>query len=316
MTAVGTGVGQGVGGPANHRRRAPKASQPLTTTKFSSQRPQRIVGRSRPPQRVRGPYVERLMQSLSKRDWSILQSVCELRLVTGMQLERLHFTSLVGRSRSVMRWRVLKRLVDDRALVALQRRAYSARRSAAELCYALDSAGQRAVQLKANREPATLNARRPGLPGERFIEHTLAVAELAVALSERARSGTFRLASFSAEPAAWWPDGLGRWLKPDASFVLQAGDVTDYWWCEVDLATESLPTLTRKLLSYLDFLARGQRGPDGVMPRVLVAVPTDARLRAVAALTDQLPSPASRLFCACTLADAPDRLVEELNMRE
>lgn len=40
--------------------------------------------------------------------------------MTGSQLERLAFMDLVGRSRSVVRWRVLKRLVDWRVLVPHQ----------------------------------------------------------------------------------------------------------------------------------------------------------------------------------------------------
>jgi hypothetical protein len=58
------------------------------------------------PARVRTAHVEALMQSLSERDWTIIESTNQLRLVTGKQLERLHFSQHSFRSRSVMRWRM------------------------------------------------------------------------------------------------------------------------------------------------------------------------------------------------------------------
>jgi len=41
----------------------------------------------RRPARVRMPYVERLLTTLSARDWAILDTVHRLRLVSGPQLE-------------------------------------------------------------------------------------------------------------------------------------------------------------------------------------------------------------------------------------
>ena len=42
-----------------------------------------------------------------------------------------------------------------------------------------------------------------------------------------------RLGGFDAEPAAWWPNGLGGWLKPDAYVRLASGNFVDHWWIEV-----------------------------------------------------------------------------------
>lgn len=264
------------------------------------------------PARVRMPYVERLTQTLSARDWAIVESVHQLRLVSGLQLERLHFADLSVRSRSVMRWRVLKRLVDARVLVPLDRRIGTAVRGSGQLCYALDSAGQRLVQLRANAETPDAVVRRPRAPGDRFVAHTLAVSELCVALVERSRIGRFTLAGFGAEPAAWTRDGLGGWLKPDAVVHLRSGDVSDYWWFEADLATESLPTLRSKLLVYLDFVARGQVGPDGIVPRVMIAVPTQARLAAVQRIVNALPTPADYMFRVVKLANAAAAMEQTL----
>lgn len=258
----------------------------------------------RRPTRVRMPYVERLLTTLSARDWAIIDNVHRLRLASGSQLERIHFSNLSLHTRSVMRWRVLKRLVDSRVLIPLERRIGTAQRGSDKLCYALDSAGLHLVRLRANADSPAADVRRPRLPGDRFVAHTLAVSELYVALVERSRIGQLELDDFQTEPAAWVRDGLGGWLKPDAFVRLRADAVNDYWWLEADLATESLPTVRSKLLAYLDFVARGQLGPDGIVPRVLIGVPGRVRLTAVQRIVNALPTPAEYMFRVSELSNA------------
>jgi len=264
----------------------------------------------RRPVRVRMPYVERLVSTLSVRDWAIIDTVYTLHVVSGSQLERLHFTNLSLQSRSVMRWRVLKRLVDARVLVTLERRVGTAQRGSAKFCYALDTAGLRLMRLRVNAASPDAVARRPRLPGERFIAHVLAVSELYVSLIEHSRIGLFTVEQFHAEPTAWVRDGLGGWLKPDGFVRLRAGTVDDFWWLEADLATESLPTVRSKLLAYLDFVARGQFGPDGVVPRVLIAVSykdekrQKARQMALQRVVNTLPTPAEYMFRVVELGSA------------
>lgn len=264
------------------------------------------------PQRARRPYVEWLVQALSARDWAIIATVHRVRLASGVQLERLHFSNLAGRSRSVMRWRVLKRLTDARVLIALERRIGTAQRGSAKLCYGLDSAGERLIRLQTNRESLDAPVRRPRIPGERFVAHTLAVTELYVTLVERARLGRFILEEFQAEAASYWPNGLGGWIKPDAFIRIRRAGVTDYWWYEADLATESLPTIRAKLLAYVDFANRGQLGLDGIVPRVLVGVPTAKRQAAVQSVTQTLPRPADALFVVAAMPEVAQVMESEL----
>jgi hypothetical protein len=257
------------------------------------------------------PYVERLMQTLSARDWAIIETVQRVRIISGAQLERLHFSGLSARSRQVMRWRVLKRLVDARVLNTFERRIGSARHGSGKLCYVLDTAGQRLLRVRANRESVG-TVRRPRRPGERFVAHALTVTELYVTLAEEARRGCFRLTDFQVEAAAYWPDGLGGLVKPDALVKLENRNLTDYWWYEADLATESLPTIRGKLQTYLGFVARGQLGPDSVVPRVLVGVPTAKRLVDIRAIVASLPEPALVLFLIAGLSDVANVMVNEL----
>jgi hypothetical protein len=263
----------------------------------------------RGPRRVRMPYVERLMETLSDRDWAVIESVVRLRLVSGLQLERLHFADLALRSRSVKRWQVLKRLTDARVLIPFERRVGTARQGSAKLSYALDSAGQQLARLRAYRSGGG-RPRRPRAPGERFLGHALAVTELYVTLVELSRLRRFTFVDFEVELA--WSDGLGGWLRPDALVKLSYSTTTDYWWYEADLATESPRTMRGKLANYLDFVERGQLGPDGIVPRVLVGVPTAQRRLVVQRIVHSLPSPAEVMFMVTLLPEAPIVLANEL----
>ena len=254
--------------------------------------------RDRRPVRVRADHVEWVRGRLSERDWAIMGTLGLVRLATGYQLERLHFVGLNADSGPVVRRRVLSRLVDWGVLTTGERRIGGIRAGSSGLIYALDTVGQRLLVT------SDITPRRPGLPGERFVAHVLDVAELYVGLVERQRLGQLRLSRFFAEPASWWPNRFGGWLKPDAYVVLSAEAHDDAWWVEVDRATESLPTLQAKLTAYLDFAHGGQSGPNGLVPRVLVTVPDDARLQTVTRLIQRLPAPAAELFAVARFDQA------------
>jgi hypothetical protein len=246
---------------------------------------------SRPtPTRVRSAYVDRLADRLSERDWQIIAAVNRLRVASGEQIQRLCFVDVAeGRSRIVTRSRVLARLVAWRVLVPLARRVGGARRGSSAQLYALDSAGTRLLTRNQLAQGGQVRVRRPGTPGERTLRHMMAVAELYVTLVELARTDGFGVSEYLTEPGCHWPNGLGGWLKPDAYAVLAWGKVLDYWWIEHDEATESLPTVRRKIQAYLDFWRRGQPGPHDVVPRVLVSTITAQRRVAIRAMVRRLP---------------------------
>jgi hypothetical protein len=253
-----------------------------------------------------------LAETLSEREWQIMGTVNRLRLATGLQLEWLHFAELTGKSRSVVRWRILKRLVDAQVLMPLTRRVGGGLRGSAQLAYALDVAGERLLRLRRNLRADDERIRRPGPIGERFVAHTLATSELYVQLVEHSRIESFTVDEYLAEPASWWPNGAGGWMKPDAYLSISAGDVIDHWWIEVDLATEAVPTLRGKFMAYMDFVALGQLGPADVVPRVLVTVPTAPRLDVMTSVTAKLPAPADELFIVAMHEQAVDTITTEL----
>jgi len=269
------------------------------------------AGRPSPPTHVRIAHVEWVEQRLTERDWQIIEVVNSLRLVTTHQLDRLLFSDLSGRSQVVSRGRVIRRLIAWRVLVALPRRVGGAGHGSAATALVLDSTGRRLLALRSGGDESRL--RYPGVPGERTVRHTLAVTELYTDLIDRCRaSGDVVVSSFAAEPSSWWPNGLGGYLKPDAYLVLTSRTMHFHWWCEVDLATESLPTIRRKALVYLDFYQRGQLGRNGVMPLVLFSVPTERRCDAIMQIISGLPDPANALFRVTVDYEAAVTLLESI----
>jgi len=247
--------------------------------------------------RLRPSQVEWVHDRLTDRDWQIMEAVNLLRLLTGSQIERLFFEGLApGRSRTSSRSRALHRLVAWRVLVPVARRIGGAGRGSTTLAFALDSAGQRLMRERLLEVGKLPRVRRPGPPTERTVRHTVAVAEAHVALTEIGREHGFTLATFQAEPASWWPNGLGGYVKPDAYAVLVWGEIRDHWWIEIDLATESVPTVKKQLLGYLDFVHRGQLGPGRIIPRVIVGTTTPGRREALTAVIGRLPPPAGNLI--------------------
>ena len=241
--------------------------------------------------RVRARHIDWVRERLSARDWAVITVFEHVRLVSGRHFDQLCFHDLGGRSRTVVRGRVLHRLVRWRVLQTLDRRVGGSAGGSAAATFCLDSVGEVLLveRLGGSR------GRQATVPGVRFIAHSLAITDVYAGLAAAAGRG-WQLDNFQAEPGCWWPDGLTGQLKPDAYLVLSRPGARDHWWLEVDRGTESLPTLRRKLTSYLAFVDRGQLGPDGVVPRVLVTVLTPARLAAVRDLINSLPAPAEQLL--------------------
>lgn len=283
----------------------------IATTAFFAP-PRKLAAKPpRSPARVRLSHVDWVDNRLSDRDWAILASVDRLRVVVGIQLERLHFAELSDRSRARERRRVLRRLSDWRVIVPLERRIGGVRAGSDGLIFALDSTGQHLMH--------RATVRRPYTPTIGSLQHSLAVSELYIALVERARFEHFELLKFATEPACWWPDGHGpgHWLKPDAYLRLATQEYSDAWWLEQDMhrpdrPSEDLPTIRRKLLTYLDFVERGQTGPRGITPRVLISVQTAQRQAAIAGIIESLPDSAATLFHVTTADQAAGHLVQVL----
>ena len=239
------------------------------------------------PDRITAGYADWLADRCSTRDLAILQTVNRLRLVSGSQLERLHFAGLAGRSRAVSRWRVLKRLTDWRLIAPLDRRVGGC---AVRLrWHGVIARQRRCTTAAAEHWPAGTTADNTRAAK---IKHSIAVAELYTGLVEHSRAQGFTVAHFEIEPR--YQTGAG-WISPDAYAVLATGDVADHWWIEVDLATESAVTVGQKIEAYAAYYQQGRWASLGVMPRVLVIVPDEHR-------REQLKARLARLADTKTIA--------------
>lgn len=239
---------------------------------------------------------------LSPRDRAILRDLQRVRLLTGRQLERLHFADLAtANARGSGRRRTMQRLVQLKLVATLDRRVGGVRAGSSGLIYRLDARAYRQAVLWQEKplDDLPVRLRRPWPLGWQFVCHGLAVSELYVRLRERERASGQRLHLFLGEPAAWYGG-----VKPDAFTVYDDGAWEVHRWLEVDRATESLPTLQRKLQRYLGLAAAGDAGPRGILPTVLVTVPDERRQRQVTDLIARLPDPASDLFAVTLFADA------------
>lgn len=221
--------------------------------------------------------VTRLRSQLSGRDLGILRQVAELRLMSARQIQAVHFPSsehLSELAATRARQRVIARLCHDRLLVALTRRIGGVRAGSAGLVLARGPLGQRVLALGGSRL-------RVYEPTWRFVEHTLATAQLIVDVTQAGRSGQLDLLDWQAEPRCWrtFSDMGGQVaVRPDAFLSLGVGAYELRWFIEVDRSTESLPTIGRKCRLYAEYYQAGsEQARHGVFPRVCWVVPDEAR---------------------------------------
>lgn len=247
------------------------------------------VGASRRPA-VRPEMVLLLSQTLTERDWKVLKSVNQLRLMTARQIERLHFWDLKEASRPVVRRRVLKRLSDAHVIIALPRRIGGNQRGSQQAMFALDAAGAQLLEQRENyKNPQPRNLT---VPGALYYQHRIAVSEIFVRLQEmvRATQELLWVDEYQAEPECWWPyeyaepergrDGRPeKFVKPDAYLRADLRDaVWEHFWIEVDRGTESIGRVREKVELYAkisqDYRARK---PHGNMPTILIITTTERR---------------------------------------
>jgi len=255
--------------------------------------------------------IRTLADSLSDRDRLILDAVGRVRLVTGNQLQRLHFTDVSPRERR----RILANLVDKKLLFRLPRVVGGARAGSQGHVFSLGTAAQR---LRHSRT-ASGRAKRPWTPGTTFLRHSIAVTEVYTQLVEAERRGELRIRRFEAEPASWRRfvgRGANRLcLRPDAYIELGLTNGSggrehrDHWYLEVDLSTESSSTLHRKCELYRQYWRTGQEeSAIGAFPLVLFAVIDEQRKGTVIDVLGRQPAESWPLFTICLLDDVVTKL--------
>lgn len=261
-----------------------------------------------PSARVNYVTAERLYRiagEMSEQDWAVLNFVSATRLASGRQLARRFWAAPPQGDSAEARAarRTLKRLGDWRVLDPLPRRIGGRHAGSAGMIYGVGVAGAKLLSRKGYER------RRLEAPGALYVDHTLAVSELVVALHEADRAGELELIEVQTEPACWRGFiGLGGVvvrLKPDLYVRVGAGSMAeDRWMIEVDLSTEASGTIRAKAKQHVVYW----RYSEPVHPRVLWVVPNERRAGQV---IDALPREAKQLFAVCLMEEAVAYLAEE-----
>ncbi len=260
----------------------------------------------RPRSRLSPRQIATLAQQLSDRDQDVLRLVSRFKVMSGEQLRRLFWSEGTPATSARLARRGLARLVALDVLEPLARLVGGVRAGSAGTTYAVGCAGQ--YLLRSGQQSAK-RVRRAYTPGERYLAHTLAVAQLYVDLVEAGRWGLCEVLGFQPEPECWrtYPGMFGApmTLKPDAAARLGIGDY-EYWWLiEADMATEAQPTIEGKARRYHDYYRTGiSQRESGTFPRVAWITPDAARAESVAETLRRLPATAQRLFAVTTTSEA------------
>ncbi len=238
----------------------------------------------------------RLRDRLSDRDREVIHSVASHRFLTGKQLARFHFKdhSSVATGERVCR-EVLGRLTRYGVLRRLQRRVGGVRAGSASFVYALGVAGRRLVGESV--------ARRVGEPSPAFLEHTLAIAEVHLALRDVADRGDFELIQVEIEPVCWrsYLSSVGgrERIRPDLYVVSARGDFEYCWFLEIDLGSEHKPTLIRKCRQYEAYWRSGlEQQRSGTFPLIVWVTPDKKRAREIEAAIKAARTLSDKLFRA------------------
>lgn len=219
------------------------------------------------PRRLTATAIEAIAGRLSDRDRAILASIAEHRFLTVRQVEALHFADHAPASGSRIARRTLARLRGLSLLGTLERRVGGVRAGSAGMVHYVDDAGQRLLH--------GYRRQRVQDPSARFVEHRLAIADTHIGLVSAHRDGAIDLVESTVEPTSWRRyTGLGGarvTLKPDLYVETAAGrELVHAWFVEVDLGTESIPTLLRKCHDYERYRRTGtEQEQHGSFPLVV-----------------------------------------------
>ena len=221
-------------------------------------------------------FMADLMNQLSDRDWAVLTDLERFRLLTTRHLQRLHFAEHINDLAAARACnRALLRLRDLGLIASLERRVGGVRMGSASYVWQLAATGERFLRLTTGRA----HRRRFLEPGPYFIDHTLAVADVAIDLLELDRTvDDLTLEHLGTEPRNWrrylGSAGETQWLKPDLHVITghddETGGYEEHAFLEIDLGTEHTPRIQAKCRTYAVYANTGAyQAEHGLFPAVV-----------------------------------------------
>lgn len=212
-------------------------------------------------------YQYLLGMKLLRRDADILAGVAENGALTTSQIQTLYFDGLKSRTSCDT---VLRRLVADGQLSKVPIRLPLNDRGAPMGCY----------QLGKNAWRYFYGTRYRDLRDQFKLMHTLASADVYVAVKQAERAGMVKTLDHATEPDTWVTLG-GSEIRPDRYFdlVLQGTSERVVQWIEVDMGTERGRKIPDKLAAYKrayecadQFTGRCTRRPSSSLTSTSVSV--------------------------------------------
>lgn len=230
------------------------------------------------------------VKEISERDRKVVELVGQFKQLTPRHVRALAFAGVASQTPVD---RALKRLVDRRYLMRLERRLVGGTRG---------GSAQYVHQL--GRQGWKLLGRHGDYWAPRAVNlHSLALADCIVALKAAEQRGVpLELVRFTTEPECHETVGGVR-LTPDAFVDLNLRSNKLVSWLEVDRGTEHLATIQEKCERYWKAFISGQW--DGHFPFVLFVVPDEERERAIERVVRDGPSAALELFKVCPIEGFP-----------
>lgn len=266
------------------------------------------VTESKPPgeRRLSRRQLEELLTRLSDRDLELLTAIQRFRYLLTGQLQRLHFTDVVTPATALRATnRALNKLKALGLIDTLSRRIGGVRAGSGGLVWHITHAGERLIYL---HNQALTPTKRFFEPSPYFLAHTLAVAEVAVQLTELCRNDkSLTLSALQPEPECWRTYseyGNIAALKPDLFAITTSGQYEDRWFFEVDLDTESPAKIVSKCEKYHKYYRSGlEQRETEVFPLTVWIVPTTDRKERLIAHIREAFAHQPRLFAVITKDD-------------
>lgn len=245
---------------------------------------------SRP--RIGHKQLAQLRTDLSDRDIEILTSLAENRFLTSNQVRRLHFADRPTEQAAMRSTnRALAKLDKFDLVDSMERRIGGSCAGSGASVWSLAPAGGRLLMAEGLLQERAKWLRERD-PSRNLLAHSLAIAEVCLALSEAERRCELTVLELRREPESWRAysrsgGGVAR-LKPDLSAVTASGEFEDHWFLEVDLATEQPHRVISACLNYEAYRRSGaEQKRLGLFPGVVWIVPS---LRRKTVLTERLTS--------------------------
>jgi hypothetical protein len=230
--------------------------------------------------RATGSELRAINRRLADRERDSLRSLLTCRYMTTRQIQRLHITNSPSKKAAITAaQRMLLKLKNYGLVEHLERRIGGVRAGSGSYVWVLTDTGFRILHIG-----CTGNQSRKRLyePSPVFLEHTLAIAETYLQLTEICNSNKMELTQIEFEPKCWRgyidTDSRPATLKPDLFAVTASGEYEDCWFFEVDLATESPNKIIEKCQRYAHYYHSGaEQRKTGVFPFVVWIVPNQYR---------------------------------------